>query len=56
MLVIDALKWANDQLKSTDIDSPMLDAEVLLAEAMDTPKSWLFSHFNILCANIEATL
>ena len=30
MLVIDALKWANDQLKSTDIDSPMLDAEVLL--------------------------
>ena len=45
MTIIEALQWANNKLKKADIDSPMLDAEILLASILDVPKSWLFGHF-----------
>ncbi len=45
MTVIEALQWANNKLKKADTDSPMLDAEILLASILDVPKSWLFGHF-----------
>jgi release factor glutamine methyltransferase len=56
MLVMEALQWANESLKrpgdSTDADlradSPLLDAEVLLAAALDTAKPWLFTHLDHL--------
>lgn len=54
MLVMEALQWANDALKrhadTTDeggrLDSPMLDAEVLLAAVLGANKSWLFTHLD----------
>lgn len=47
-MILEALKWANEQLKIDDgpATSPMLDAEVLLAAALGMPKTWLFSHFS----------
>lgn len=45
MTIMEALQWANNKLRKSDVDSPMLDAEILLAFAVDAPKSWLFSHF-----------
>lgn len=45
MTVMEALRWANNKLKKTGVDSPMLDAEILLAHVLDVPKSWLFAHF-----------
>lgn len=45
MTIMEALQWANNKLRKADVDSPMLDAEILLAFALDTPKSWLFAHF-----------
>jgi len=46
MTIIDALKWANNKLKKAGVESPMLDAEILLAKTLGVRKSWLFSHFN----------
>ena len=55
MIVMEALQWANHKLKEhrdTDeetghqLDSPMLDVEVLLASALGVSKSWLFTHFD----------
>lgn len=46
MTIMEALQWANNKLRKVGIDSPMLDAEILLAHTLDTSKSWLFSHFN----------
>ncbi|OGL94905.1 protein-(glutamine-N5) methyltransferase, release factor-specific [Candidatus Uhrbacteria bacterium RIFOXYB12_FULL_58_10] len=54
MLVMEALQWANDALKrhidKTDdggrLDSPMLDAEVLLAAVLNANKPWLFTHLD----------
>jgi release factor glutamine methyltransferase len=46
MTIMEALQWANNKLKKIGIDSPMLDAEILLADTLNTSKSWLFSHFN----------
>lgn len=46
MTIIDALKWANNKLKKAGVESPMLDAEILLAKTLGVKKSWLFSHFN----------
>jgi len=52
---MEALQWANDKLRGhldvdtrsgAMLDSPMLDAEVLLADALHVNKSWLFSHFS----------
>lgn len=50
MMVMEALKWANETLKAgTDgsgLDSPMLDAEILLAATLDVNKAWLFTHLD----------
>lgn len=48
MMVLEYLKWANEQLKVDEgpTASPMLDAEVLLAAALGMPKNWLFSNFS----------
>lgn len=48
MIVLEALKWANEQLKVEEgpAASPMLDAEVLLAAALGMQKTWVFSHFS----------
>ena len=46
MTIMEALRWANNRLKKTGIDSPMLDAEVLLSDILGVSKSWLFGHFN----------
>ncbi len=48
---MEALQWANDVLKrQTDItnrlESPMLDAEVLLSAALEVNKTWLFTHLD----------
>lgn len=46
MTILEALQWANHKLKKCGIDSPMIDAEVLLADVLDIPKARLFAHFN----------
>lgn len=51
---MEALQWANETLKrhvdsvagGSRLDSPMLDAEVLLSAAMDANKAWLFTHLD----------
>lgn len=56
MIVMEALQWANEALKrhvdKTEdggrLDSPMLDAEVLLAAALEANKAWLFTHLDYL--------
>ncbi len=50
MMVMEALKWANETLRrgvdGSGLDSPMLDAEVLLAASLDVNKAWLFTHLD----------
>jgi release factor glutamine methyltransferase len=46
MTVMEALQWANNKLRKSDIDSPMLDAEILLAFVLEISKAKLFSRFN----------
>lgn len=54
MIVMEALQWANEALKrhvdktegGERLDSPMLDAEVLLAAAIEVNKAWLFTHLD----------
>lgn len=56
MIVMEALQWANEALKrhvdKTEdggrLDSPMLDAEVLLAATLEANKAWLFTHLDYL--------
>ena len=51
---MEALQWANDALKrhvdttenGNRLDSPMLDAEVLLTAVLDANKPWLFTHLD----------
>jgi len=49
---MEALQWANDILKTrpdhgqSNLDSPMLDVEVLLAAVLDVGKPWLFTHLD----------
>lgn len=45
MTIMEALQWANNKLRKAGVDSPMLDAEILLAFALSSSKSWLFAHF-----------
>ncbi len=45
MLVVEALRWANDTLKGT-AHSPMLDAEVLLAAILRLNRSGLFTRLD----------
>ena len=44
MLILESLQWANNKLKKAGVDSPMLDAELLLASVVKQPKSWIFAH------------
>ena len=46
MTIMEALQWANNKLKKAGVESPMLDAEILLAHTLGQSKAWLFSHFN----------
>ena len=46
MTIMEALQWANNKLKKVGVDSPMLDAEILLAHTLGESKAWLFSHFS----------
>ncbi|MBI2484794.1 peptide chain release factor N(5)-glutamine methyltransferase [Candidatus Uhrbacteria bacterium] len=52
MRVVDLLTWGKEELKAhtdpgfSDVASPALDAEVLLAHAMGVSKPELFSHLN----------
>lgn len=45
MTVMEALQWANNKLRKAGVDSPMLDAEILLSHTLEVRKSWLFAHF-----------
>lgn len=45
MTVMEALQWANNKLRKVGVDSPMLDAEILLSYTLEVPKTWLFAHF-----------
>lgn len=42
---MEALQWANNKLRKAGVDSPMLDAEILLSHTLEVPKTWLFAHF-----------
>lgn len=51
MLLMEALQWANEALKrhvdtvdGVRLDTPMLDAELLLASVLGVNKPWLFTH------------
>ena len=46
MTIMEALQWANNKLKKAGVESPMLDAEILLAHTVGESKAWLFSHFS----------
>ncbi len=55
MTIMEALTWGTEQLKAhidsdsetkTRLDSPNLDAQILLASALEMPKAWIFSHFD----------
>lgn len=47
MTIMEGLTWANNKLKEeSEIDAPMLDAQLLLAHVLDTSKSFLFTHFD----------
>jgi release factor glutamine methyltransferase len=46
MTIIEALQWANNKLRKSRVESPMLDAEILLAHALGVNKVRLFSHSN----------
>lgn len=44
---MEALTWANNKLKEeSEIDAPMLDAQLLLSHVLDTSKAFLFTHFD----------
>ncbi|MFH1711918.1 MAG: peptide chain release factor N(5)-glutamine methyltransferase [Patescibacteria group bacterium] len=51
MKIIEALNWGQGQLKETAHEkrqtklNPMLDAQILLAECLKRPTSYLFAHF-----------
>lgn len=46
MTILEALRWANNHLKKAGVDSPMLDAEVLLAHVLSITRAKLFARFN----------
>ena len=52
MTILEALHWAQDQIKSTAGDNldakpnPMLDAQILLGYALSKPTAYLFGHFD----------
>jgi len=49
MTIVETLKWASEKLKNETkeaSDSPMLDAQILLAAVLGVSTSWLFTHFD----------
>ncbi|MBI4713721.1 peptide chain release factor N(5)-glutamine methyltransferase [Candidatus Uhrbacteria bacterium] len=46
MSILEALQWANNKLKKTGIESPMLDAEVILSHILNLSRARLFAHGN----------
>lgn len=51
MTVVEAIQWASRKLKEDietreSADSPILDAEVILAATMRVTRGWLFTHFD----------
>ena len=54
MTVVEAIQWASRKLKErtktpetgTHLDSPILDAEILLAATLHVTRGWLFTHFD----------
>ncbi len=55
MTILELLEWGNNKLKGhrdidaftgDKLDSPMLDAEILLSHVLDESKSYLFTHLN----------
>mgnify|MGYP001441648956 CR=1 FL=1 len=55
MTILELLEWGNRKLKDhrdidaftgDKLDSPMLDAEILLSHVLDESKSYLFTHLN----------
>ncbi len=61
MTVIEAIQWASRKLKecasaskiSSRADSPILDAEILLAATLHVTRGWLFTHFDTLLRSDE---
>lgn len=60
MTIFEALNWGREQIKSTLDEkitqghNPMLDAQVLLAKAIQKPTSYLFAHFEDEITNAQA--
>lgn len=55
MIIMELLEWGNSKLKrhhdidaftGEQLDSPILDSEILLAHALKQPKHYLFAHLN----------
>ena len=47
MTIVESLTWANNKLKDqSNVDAPMLDAQLLLAKVLDVSKNYLFTHFS----------
>ncbi len=47
MTIVEGLSWANNKLKTaTGVDTPMLDAQLLLAHVLQTNKTYVFTHFD----------
>lgn len=46
MTILEALQWANNKLKKAGVESPMLDAEVILSYILDLSRARLFAHGN----------
>lgn len=44
MNLLEALQWANAKFKKAGVDSPMLDAEILLASILELSRARLFAH------------
>lgn len=46
MSILEALQWANNKLKKAGVESPMLDAEIILSYILDLSRARLFAHGN----------
>ena len=53
MNIAQALKLAEDSLRKNSIESPSLDAQVLLAHCLGRPKHYLFSHPEYMLSDRE---
>lgn len=46
MTILEALQWANHALKKAGVESPMLDAEIILSHILGLSRARLFAHGN----------